>query len=324
MKNRNKLKIIISAIVLTSIFTGCGATSTDTSTTEINSNTSEIISSVGLSIKDREGNDFVVMENVNKIISLAPSTTQILMDLGLEDKLVAVDTYSQPMLVTNTGLPEFDIMNPDAENLANLEADIIFATGMSMAKGDDPLKLLRDMGAVVTYIPTSKSIAEIKEDIMFIAEATGTKEQGQKLIDDMEEEINKYSEIGQTITDKKSVYFEIAAAPGMYSFGKEVFLNEMIELIGARNVLDDQIGWLPVEPESIVSANPDVILTNVNYIDNPVDEIKSRAGFSDVNAVKNNNVYSIDNNASTLANHNIVEAIKEIAEAVYPEVYNNK
>src|SRR5699024_9933189 len=125
----------------------------------------------------------------------------------------------------------------------------------------------------------------------------------------------------KTITDKKTVYFEISPAPSAYSFGKGTFLNEMIELIGAENILSSQDGWLAVETESIVAANPDVILTNVNYIENPVDEILSREGWSGVNAVANKNVYYIDNQAASLPNENIVKALKEIAVAVYPDVY---
>lgn len=56
----------------------------------------------------------------------------------------------------------------------------------------------------------------------------------------------------------------------MYSFGGGVFLDEMIEIIGAENILGEETGWLRVEPETIMAADPDVILTNVNYIEDPV------------------------------------------------------
>lgn len=274
-----------------------------------------------VAIKDREGSDFTPPSKIDTIISLAPSTTQILIDLGLEDKLAAVDTYSQPLLKEGTTLPLFDIMNPDAEKLASLDVDIIFATGMSKVQGEDPLKLLKDMGAVVTYIPTSATIADIKLDIAFIADVTGTSKTGKSLVETMEKEISKYEKIGKTITDKKSVYFEIGAAPSMYSFGTDVFLNEIIELIGATNILAGESGWISVAPEVLVAANPDVILTNVDYIENPTDEIKARPGFADVNAVKNNQVFSIDNRSSSYTNHKIVDAIKEMAQAIYPEDY---
>ncbi|MDL2325384.1 ABC transporter substrate-binding protein, partial [Ruminococcaceae bacterium OttesenSCG-928-A16] len=80
-------------------------------------------------------------------------------------------------------------------------------------------------------------------------------------------------------------------------------------------------GWLAVEPESAMVANPDVILTNVNYIDNPVGEILGREGWGEISAIKNNEVFYIDNLASSLPNHNIVVALQQMAKAVYPEFY---
>lgn len=78
----------------------------------------------------------------------------------------------------------------------------------------------------------------------------------------MNAEIQKIADIGKSITDKKTVYFEIAAAPYAYSFGSKTFLNEMIELIGAENILASQEGWLSVDTESVIATNPDVIMTN--------------------------------------------------------------
>ena len=95
----------------------------------------------------------------------------------------------------------------------------------------------------------------------------------------------------------------------------------MIDLIGAENVLAGQEGWLSVEEESVVSANPDVILTNVNYIEDPVGEILARPGWEGVTAVQNGGVYTIDNKNSSLPNENIVQALKEMAKAVYPDLY---
>lgn len=60
----------------------------------------------------------------------------------------------------------------------------------------------------------------------------------------------------------------------------------MIELIGAKNILASKEGWMSVSEEVIVAADPDVILTNVNYIEEPVEEIKSRTGWENVKAIK--------------------------------------
>lgn len=274
-----------------------------------------------LPTKDRAGNEITIPAEINKIISISPSNTEMIVELGYGDKLVAVDKYSEGIEGIPENIPLFDIMNPDVEQIVALEPDIIYATGMSMSDGNDPFKPIKDLDITVAYIPTSDSIEGIYGDIMFIAESLKVGEKGQALVDNMKNKIAEFKEISSSIDNKKTVYFEIAGAPNLYSFGSGVFLNEMIEIVGAENILADQEKWIAVSDEVIVAANPDIILTNVDYIENAVDEIKNRAGWENVTAIKNNDVYYIDRNASSLSNHNIVKALDQMADVIYPEVY---
>ena len=70
------------------------------------------------------------------------------------------------------------------------------------------------------------------------------------------------------------------------------------------------------------NTNPDVILTTVNYVENPTEEIKSRPGWEHINAIKNNQVYYIDANSASRPTQNIIKALNEIAKAVYPDQYD--
>ena len=273
--------------------------------------------------EDRAGNPITVPEEVNSIISLAPATTQILCDLGLADKIVAVDTNSPQYAEELTeDVMQFDMMEPDLEQILNAEPDIIFVSNMSSQGGDDIFKSVRDAGICVAEIPTSNSIEDVKEDVRFTADCVGMPEEGAELVADMEKVIDEVNAIGQNIEEKKTVLFEISPVPYLYSFGTGVYLNEMIELIGAQNVLADQEGWISVTEESAVSADPDVILTSDNFSnEDPVTEILGRTGWENVTAVKNGQVAYIDNAASSLPNHHIVDALKEMAKAIYPEEY---
>ena len=270
---------------------------------------------------DRAGNEITIPAEINKIITMSPSNTEIVVALGFGDKLIAVDKYSKNIEGIPENIPYFDIMTPDVEQLVALEPDLIIASGMSMSDGNDPFKPIKDLGVSMAYIPSSSSIKGIYEDIMFIAKSLQVEEKGNELVSGMEVEIKEIKELSATIKDHKTVYFEIAASPNLYSFGNGVFLNEMIEIIGAENVFADQEKWISVSDEAVVAADPDIILTNVNYIENPTEEIKSRSGWENIEAVKNNQVYYIDNSASSLSNHNVVKALKSMAEAVYPEFY---
>ncbi len=318
-----KAILLIMVAILAFGFISCSKTDSNVQLIE-DSNSVENSSGV-VNTKDRAGNDIEVPKTVDRIISMAPSTTEILLDLGLGDKIVAIDRNAKGLKGEkglDEGVPEFDMMAPDIEKLVSLKPNIVFTSGMSNLEGKaEPYKPLRDLGVCVAEIPTSNSIEAIKEDIIFIADITKTSEKGREIVESIDAEVDKIARIGKDIKEKKTVYFEIAAAPNMYSFGSGVFLNEIIELVGATNIFKDYNSWINVSEESVVAANPDVILTNVNYIDDPVGEIKSRKGWENIKAVKNNEVYYIDNNSSNLPNHNFVKAMKEIAKAIYPDKY---
>ena len=277
--------------------------------------------------KDREGNPITLPESINTVVSIGPSINEILIGLGLADKIIAADTYSYGVEGLDPALAIFDMMALDGERLINLEPDVILVTSMTKVEGVDFLKSVTDAGICVAYIPNSNSIESIMDDIRFIAAVMGVAEKGDEVIGGMEAEITAISAIGETIAEKKKVYFEIGSPPYLYSFGTGVFLNEMIELVGAENILADINSWVQISEEAVVDANPDVILTNVAYNYYPADpaaeveDIKARPGWGALTAVQNNDVHYIDTDSSSQPTHKIIIALKEMAKAIYPDKY---
>lgn len=271
--------------------------------------------------KDRAGNVISLPEDVGSIISLAPSITQVVLDLGLGDRIAAVDTYSAMYFPELAGLPQFDMMNPDCEQMAMLEPDVIFVTGMSYSYNDNPFGVLMQLGVSMVVVPSSESISGIREDVIFIGDCLNASEAAAELVSGMDATLNAVSGIGAGIEDRKTVMIELGALPYLYSTGSGNFLHEMIELLGAENVFAEQKSWISVTEESAVSANPDVILTSVDYIEDPIGEILGRAGWQGVTAVAEKAVYAIDPIASNLPNHHVVDALVEMALAVYPDAY---
>lgn len=273
-------------------------------------------------VKDREGNDFKVPAKVDRIISTAPSNTEVLVELGLADKLVAVDKYSADIPGLPKNIELIDFSSPDPEAIVALDPDMIIASGHNKTgNSEDPFKVVKESGISVAYIPSSDSINGIYDDIMFISDITNTKEKGQQIVDNMKKQVKEIEKIGKTIKDKKRVYFEIGPAPNLYSFGNSTFLNEMIELVGGENIFKDQNGWISPSAESIIEKNPDVIITNVNYVESPTNEIKNREGWENIAAVKNGQVYVVDTNASSRPSQHIVKALKQMAEYINPDAY---
>jgi iron complex transport system substrate-binding protein len=282
---------------------------------------------------DRMGNRLVITGQMERVISTAPSNTEIIIDLGLADRLVAVDKYSAEIEGVPPGLPHVDFFYPDAELVLGLRPDLIIANGHNeTGGGDEPFKLIRETGISVAYIPLTNSITSIYEDIEFIADVLGFPERGRELTARMKGEIAEITEAGRSFTEKPRVYFEISPAPSMATLGQRTYLNEMIELAGAENIFADEQGIFFPSAEAVISRNPDIIFTSVYDGNVPsgkqtmspeksetVRNIKLRPGFEHINAVRNYRVYIIDANSSSRPSARVLVALKQMSQRVQTE-----
>ena len=276
-------------------------------------------------IFDRTGRKLVVNRAINRVISMSPSNTEIIADIGMADKLVAIDRHSADIPEIPEGLPLLDFFYPDAEVIVGLKPDIIIANGHNTTgAGEDPFRLLGEMGIPSAYLSMSRSVGDIYDDIMFIADMLGARDRGEALVMKTRRHIEAIQKAGKEAAGDgapRTVYFEISAAPEMMTFGKDSYLSDMVSIIGARNIFEHENWILSPGAEAIIHRDPDVILTNVNYIEDPVGEIIRRPGFSGIAAVKNKRVYVIDTNASVRPSARIVRALNEMLLAVYPEAH---
>lgn len=275
---------------------------------------------------DPSGASIVIPDQVDSVVALAPSIGETLVALGVEEKIVGYDLQSVGLAGLPENVPTFDTVNPDVEQLAALAPDMLLVSNLSLYDQEAPYQPLIDAGVCVICVPTSDSVEDVRSDIRFLAAALRVPGEGERVVAEMDAALARLTEVISDIPEeeRKSVYFEISPAPYLYSSGSGTYLHELIALAGGRNVLADQSGWLSVEGETVVAANPDVIFTNVNYTDAPVEEILGREGWAGVSAVQNKEVYYIDNMASSLPDQNIVKAVEQMAQALYPERFADK
>lgn len=257
------------------------------------------------------------------IVSLSPAQTEILLALGMESHLVGVDTYSAELLSEDTNIPTFDMMQPDAEALLLLLPDLLFTTSMSSKDGVDDTQTLNDMGLTVIEVPSPTNLFEIETNIRCTGDLVGKTKAADEIVSKMDETIKEVIIRGAQRVKQEGrrpkVYFEISSAPTCKSFGTNTFLNEMIELLGAENIFQEEKNWVTVSEEAVILQNPDIIFTNVNSGEDPVEEIMSRNGWDTISAIKNKQVYYIDADLSSRPSQHVIEALLEMEKVLQME-----
>ena len=345
MKKKILSLIIGSALVLTA-FTGCAQTEAPVEETPVSeSETEELViesedeeEDIFGSLEetepltyekptvDRAGNDIVVPDYVDRIVSLAPSTTQFLIELGLSDKIVGIDSNSIDYLEDlDPSIPNFDMMNPDNEAIAALEPDIVFTSGMSYVGGESPFQSLVDAGICVADIPTPATLEDLKLDLQFIGLCVNEPEVADGYVESFELLLGEVEEFAAEVPETKTVLFMMtipsAESPTIYSFGDGTYMSDMLDEIGAENACAGLEGWVAITEEEAIAMNPDVILTNYVWTEDPAGDIMALEGWSNVNAVKNGEVYVVTDNLCSRPNEHVAQAIIEWGSYVYPEQF---
>lgn len=256
----------------------------------------------------------------NRIASGSPAITEILYELGLKDKIIAMDKNSDVKELDEMKIPKISFYQMNTESIFSLKADLIILSTFNKADREDFIQFMKEKGTDVIYISDIKTVEDIYKCIMEIGEKTERKPEAEKVISKMEKEINEVREISKNIKNKKKVYFEISPFPSMYTFGKNVFMNEMLEIAGVENIFNDKSGWFIPSLEVIAARNPDIIFTSTYQVDDPVKEIIDRGNWNIIKAVREGKIYLISKEA-VRPSIKIIEIIKKIAEISYPEYY---
>ena len=265
-----------------------------------------------------QGDSIVLPAEIQSIVTLGPSVAEILVELGFAAYITATDSFSAGIPGLGADVPRsFGIMDPDPEYLLNLMPDVVFIAGASR----DPLAPLEAAGIPVIYIATANTIGDIYNDIRFIANIMDVGQAGADLVAHMEYTIDTIRELTPG-GEGPTVYFEVSPAPWMFSFGNGTFLNEMLEILNAQNIFAGEEGWIPVTDEAVILANPDIILTSTDFLEDPIQEILDRPGFDAVNAVVYGRVHQVDADASSRPSQNILDALWEMAVFIHPDIFS--
>lgn len=256
----------------------------------------------------------------NRIASGSPAITEILYELGLKDKIIAMDKNSDIKELDDMKIPKVSFYHMNTESIFSLKADLIILSTFNKADREDFIEFMRKKGTDVIYISDIKSIKDIYDCIREIGEKTERKSEAEKIISRMEKEINEVQEISKNIKKRKKVYFEISPFPSMYTFGKGVFMNEMLEIAGVENIFNDKTGWFIPSLEVIAARNPDIIFTSTYQVVDPVKEIIDRGNWNIIKAVREKRIYPISKEAVRPSTR-VTEVIKKISEISYPEYY---
>ncbi|MCP4050574.1 MAG: cobalamin-binding protein [bacterium] len=255
-----------------------------------------------------------VKKKDQRLVSIAPTVTEILFALGLDEKIVGVTSLCDyPKEVLNKDIVG-TFSHPDTEKIISLKPDIIFATDLEQ---DVIVERLRKLNLNV-FVSSPENIAELFDSIKEIGDLTGRKENASRLIKRLESIVNTVQDrVKRLSTDiRPRVFIEIWNDPLMTA-GKGSFIDELIYLAGGINIAHDVTRpYSYFSAEQVIKRNPDCIF--IGHTDS--DFVADRIGWRNISAVKYNRVYSdIDPDLLLRSGPRLFDGLLEIHKRLYPE-----
>ncbi|MDT3995759.1 ABC transporter substrate-binding protein [Mammaliicoccus fleurettii] len=252
-----------------------------------------------------------------RIVSLIPSNTEILYELGLGDKVVGVSTVDDyPKDVKNK--KKFDAFKLDTEALLKAKPDLILAHESNQSTQEKDLKKLSDAGVKVVYIDDANSINEMYETFKQVGKVTGKEQEANQLVRKVKSEINNVIKQVPKEQQGKKVFMEISSQPDIYTSGSNTFYDDMLNSIKAENIYHDQEGWIKTDKESILKRNPDVMITTSGQNEDEYQKLNNnRDGFEQVKAVKEKHVHALNADMISRPGPRLAKGLKELSDKVY-------
>lgn len=257
----------------------------------------------------------------SRIVSLAPSNTEILFAIGAGDQVVGRDALSnfpeEVSNVTDIG-STFEALN--TELIVSLEPDLVLAAEINTP---EQVKQFEDLGLTVYYLKNPTTLEGMYDNLELVAQMTGHQQEAAALIESLKERVAAVDEKIAPISSRPGVFYELDATDPAkpYTAGKGTFITQLIDRAGGYNIASELEGYPQMSLEQVVAADPAfIILGDARYGITP-ESIAQRPGWGNLSAVKNGKVLPFNDDLVSRPGPRLVDALEELAKLLRPELF---
>lgn len=253
-----------------------------------------------------------------RIVSLAPSNTEILFAVGAGSQVVGRDEFSDypesALALTSVGGPYSEF---DTEAIVALEPDLVLAAGINTP---EQVEMLEELGLRVYYLANPMDFDGLFDNLVLMGEMTGHTTEAESLVAELEARVEAVEQSADP-RNRPSVYYEVDATDpnAPWTTGGGTFQDLLITIAGGVNALADLEGWVQISLEEIVRRDPEVMLFGSGpYVPTTVESVSQRPGWGGIEAVSTGRVYGIDTNWVDRPGPRLVDALEAVAAVLMP------
>lgn len=279
-----------------------------------------------LTLTDDAGREVTLAGPAQRIVSLAPSNTEIVCALGACDRLVGVTDFDDfPAEVAD--LPKVVVQTQvDLERLVAADPDLVLAAGNELTP-TSVIERIEDLGVPVLVL-YPESLDEVYSDIELVADAIDRRAEADELVAGLRQRVAAVEAAVAGAPAPLTLYEVFYAEGTTYSAGEGSFLASLVELAGARPVTGDAQGVM--DAEELVASDPELILLGTASYDADLadptvalEAVRARPGWGELAAVRDGNVVPyLADIVTTRPGPRIVDGLEALARAIHPDRFD--
>jgi cobalamin transport system substrate-binding protein len=259
-----------------------------------------------------DGKQVVIERQPSRIVSLSPTSTEVLYAIGAGGQVVAVDDQSNfPAEAPRTQLSGF---KPNVEAITQQNPDLVVLS----ADLNDVVGGLTAVKIPVLLLPTAKTLDEAYAQWTLLGRATGQTAKADDVVRKARDDI-------KTIVDgtpRKDLSYYHELGPDLYTATSGTFIGRVYALFGLRNIADPADtptagGYPQLGQQALFQANPDLIfLSDTKCCAQTADTVRARPQWQTLNAVRDNRVTELDDDVASRWGPRVVDLVRQVSEAV--------
>ena len=275
-----------------------------------------------LTFKDALGNQLTLSQPAQRIISLAPSNTEILFAVGAGKQVIAREDFSN-FPAEAAALPSVggSMAKYNMEEIARLQPDLLLASPLTSA---ELVKSLQEIAPNVYVLPNPKSLEDLYANLITVGQLTGRQAEAEILVKGLQSRAQAVLDKVAGRTETPKVFYELdgtdPAKP--WTAGPGTFIDLLIGLAGGQNIGASLNGeWAQISQEELIVQNPDIILLGDSLYGVTSEQVATRPGWGDIQAVKNTRVYGFNDDLVSRPGPRMIDGLEELAQAMHPELF---
>jgi len=273
-----------------------------------------------LTFTDGLGREITLDAPAQRVVSIAPSNTEILFAVGAGSQVIGRDEFSDyPEEAASIDSVGGSMGQYSTEAIVALEPDLVLAAEINPP---ELVKQLEDLGLTVYYLKNPLTLEEMYTNLEMVAQLTG--HNATELVDSLKARVAAVDEKIAPISARPSVFYEIDASDASkpYTYGPGTFGDLLIERAGGFNVGSELSDPYPqISLEQLVVSNPSIIVLGDSIWGITPESVKERPGWETIEAVKSGNIFPFDDNLVSRPGPRLVDGLEQLAKLLHPGLF---